>query len=377
MKCIVVLVGLALMFGTTESATPPADGCFRNKGEWGIPLTSMKNMSHTGIPLQWGPAPYGTSSDRVGMVQFVNGGDQTMWIRYDGKGIMAKEPYDWWFWITEPSPLNGNKSHKWNTKGNDGMDGQGNGFKLEPGEYQILPFVGRGWAGSSLGCDANGANCAVSPKGRGAGTDASADGQPNTLFEWAVPGVWDASLVDGFGPPLKVEVDGCGGIGSGSVSDCGGGEAENFFELDPKRCPNKILNAQGHYVGCASMCGCQRAAQAMHQDTTPMCPGMRPVSSIVNQPHAPGGYCGCGMGDCVPWVRNLYKSDGAGKSYCDAIANMSHDSKGKRLGYCQCYDDDAASRSYGNGILKLTFCTKGFEWVHSYANATKAAEVLI
>merc|ERR1740121_920947 len=80
------------------------------------------------------------------------------------------------------------------------------------------------------------------------------------------------------------------------------------------------------YVGCKSMCGCQNSAIGQHRDTDPACPGMASVSSILNQPHPPGGYCGCAQGDCVQWLRNLFTRDAAGKGYCDSITQMTADS---------------------------------------------------
>jgi hypothetical protein len=74
-----------------------------------------------------------------------------------------------------------------------------------------------------------------------------------------------------------------------------------------------------------------------------------------------GGYCGCAQGECVQWLRNLFDTDAAGKTYCDAITSMAHGSDGKRSIYCQAYDDNAGTRSYGNGVLKVTLCNSGFE----------------
>merc|ERR1712039_1161122 len=221
-----------------------------------------------------------------------------------------------------------------------------------------------------MGCDAFGANCEVSPDGRGAGTGASPEGQPNTLFEWTAPGVWDASLVDGFGMPMKIEVDGCGAPFSGSKENCRGSDAQTWLQLDPARCPNKILTSAGRYVGCKSMCGCQNAAQEQHEDRDAACPDMASVSTIANQPSAPGGYCGCPQGECVQWLRDLFNRDAAGKRYCDAITAMTAGSTGKRAVYCQAYDDNAGTRSYGNGVLKVTFCNKGFEYVQTSLNTT-------
>lgn len=310
---------------------------------------------------EWGPAPYGSGGDKVGVLQIVNAGSEAMWIRYGGNGIGPGEQYDWKRYITQASNLNGNIAHPWNALNSHGMTGQGDGFKLGPGEYQIIPFSSSAcWAGASMRCDEYGANCAVSPSGRGAGTDASPTGQPNTLFEWTAPGVWDASLVDGFGVPMKIEVDGCGAPFSGSRADCLGSDGQVFLQLDSADCPNKILNDNGEYVGCKSMCGCQNAAEGEHKDTDAACPGMAAVSSIVNQPAAPGGYCGCSQGNCVQWLRDLFKRDAAGQKYCNAITKMTAGSDGKRAVYCQAYDDNAGTRSYGNGVMKVSFCNKGF-----------------
>lgn len=354
--------------------SPPSNGCFRDVGNYGAPLLSQKDLASGSWQYQWGPAPYGHQSDVAGVLQIVNGGSDTMWIRYGGNGINPGETYDWKKFITTPSKLNGNKAHAWTALNEHGMVGQGHGFKLEPGEYQIVPFSSSScWAGATLGCDQYGANCAVSPNGRGAGTDASPSGQPNTLFEWTAPGVWDASLVDGFGMPMKVEVDGCGPPGTGQASDCGIHDSIIYLELNPDQCPNKITNGNGHYVGCKSMCGCQNSAEQQKKDTDAACGGMAAVSSIVNKPHVPGGYCGCPQSDCVDWLRNLFDSDHAGGAYCNAITAMTKNSIGNRAVYCQAYDDKAGTRSYGNGIMKVTFCNKGFEWVGAARNSTRPA----
>jgi len=313
--------------------------------------------------------------DIAGVLQIVNGGSQTMWIRYGGNGIGPGEEYDWRRYITQPSVLNGHKAHRWNGLNEHGMVGQGDGFKLEPGEYQIVPFSSSAcWAGATLGCDEYGAHCAVSPYGRGSGTGASASEQPNTLFEWTAPGVWDASLVDGFGMPLKVEVDGCGAPGTGTKEDCGGSDPVTYLELEPSKCPNKILTSAGKYLGCKSMCACQNTAKWHRRSTDPACPGMASIDSISNKPHSPGGYCGCPQGGCVQWLRDLFHRDVAGKRYCDAITAMTADSKGKRAVYCQAYDDNAGTRSYGNGIIKATFCNKGFE---HFQTATRNATIVV
>lgn len=298
-----------------------------------------------------------------------------MWIRYGGNGIGPGEEYDWRRYITQPSVLNGHKAHRWNGLNEHGMVGQGDGFKLEPGEYQIVPFSSSAcWAGATLGCDEYGAHCAVSPYGRGSGTGASASEQPNTLFEWTAPGVWDASLVDGFGMPLKVEVDGCGAPGTGTKENCGGSDPVTYLELEPSKCPNKILSSAGKYLGCKSMCACQNTAKWHRRSTDPACPGMASIDSISNKPYSPGGYCGCAQGECVQWLRDLFHRDVAGKRYCDAITAMTADSKGKRAVYCQAYDDNAGTRSYGNGIIKATFCNKGFE---HFQTATRNATIVV
>lgn len=332
-----------------------------------MPITSQKQIAAAFWQYQWGQPPYGTAGDKIGVLQIVNGGSDTMWIRYGGKGIGQGEEHDWHGFITKPSALNDNKGHAFNTLKEHGMVGQGDAFKLEPGEYQIVPFAGgASWVGPSMGCGSYGEDCKVSPDGRGGGTGPSGPGQPNTLFEWTAPGVWDASLVDGFGMPVKVDVDGCGPPFSGSAHDCGGSDAEFYLQLEEAKCPNKIETATGNYVGCASMCACQNAAQG--KETVAMCPGMTPVSTIVNQPHAPGGYCGCPQAGCVEWLRGLFQKDAAGKAYCDAVTQMTANSDGKRSVYCQAYDDNAGTKSYGNGVLKVTYCNKGFEWAGSQMN---------
>lgn len=324
-------------------------------------------------PYQWGKSPYGTPGDHVGVLQIVNAGSETMWIRYAGSSSG-----EWKKYITQASALNGQKAHTWNALNDHGMVGQGDGFKLEPGEYQMVPFSGSAaWAGATLGCDEYGAQCKVSPNGRGAGTDASPAGQPNTLFEWTAPGVWDASLVDGFGMPLKVEVDGCGPPFSGSQANCGNSDPQTFLELDPQKCLNKIITPEGKYVGCKSMCACQNSALSMKKATDPACPGMADVTAIENQPHAPGGYCGCPQQDCVNWLRDLFKRDSAGKKYCDSITSMASTSQGKRAVYCQAYDDNAGTRSYGNGIMKISFCNHGFEWVSDHVKNTRVNASLV
>lgn len=296
-----------------------------------------------------------------------------MWIRYGGNGIDPGQEWDWKPLITTPSNLNGFKAHQWTALHTHGLVGQGNGFRLEPGEHQIVPFAGSAcWAGATLGCDEFGANCKVSPDGRGGGVGPLGPEQPNTLFEWTAPGVWDASLVDGFGPPVNIEVDGCGAPFTGSSAACDGHDPITWLQLEPYDCPNKIFNSDGHYVGCMSMCGCQNAAELAHENTVSACPDMANIATIENQPYSPGGYCGCHEGACVDWLHNLFHHDAAAQRYCNAITKMTRDREGKRAVYCYAYDDDAGTQSYGNGNLKVTFCNKGFEWADSYmGNATQ------
>jgi hypothetical protein len=245
----------------TPSPQPPSNsssGCFRGGKEFGLPLSQQKLTASPFWEYKWGKAPYGTSGDIAGVLQVVNAGTETMWVRYGGKGISPSGDYDWKPFITTPSALNGGHGHTWNALNSNNMTGQGDGFQLHPGEYQIVPFASSAcWLGGTLGCCKHGGSCMISPGGRGGGTDASATGQPNTLFEWTAPGVWDSSVVDGFSLPMKVEVDGCGPPGSGKPSDCMGSEPNTFLSFEPSKCPNAIKTSTGKYVGCKSMCGCQ------------------------------------------------------------------------------------------------------------------------
>ena len=75
------------------------------------------------------------------------------------------------------------------------------------------------------------------------------------------------------------------------------------------------------------------------------------------------------QGECVQWLRDLFARDAAGQKYCDAITSMARDSQGKRSVYCQAYDDNAGTRSYGNGVLKVTLCNDAF------GHATDRADV--
>lgn len=335
----------------------------------GIPLLQQKAIGQKFWAYQWGPPPYGSQSDISGVLQIINGGTEAMWIRYAGNGIQEGGQYSWQKYITTPSELNGFSGHDWNALDAHNMTGQGDGFKLGPGEYQIVPFAGQAcWFGGSLGCCRYGNNCVLSPNGRGSGQDASPQGQPNTLFEWTAPGVWDCSAVDGFSLPMKVEIDGCGFPYDGSRADCMGSPPIVNLNFTEYYCPNDIRNSEGTYVGCKSMCGCQYNAISLGQSTDPDCPGMASVESIENVPSPPGGYCGCAEGGCVDWLRNFFHHDAAGMNYCDAVKSMAHNATGQREIYCQAYDDDAGLNSYGNGIVKVYLCNNGFETITDRAD---------
>lgn len=359
---ITVICVFLIIYKKTTDNTPPTLSTF------GVSLKDQKALACPKFwQYSWGKPVYGTPADQVGVLQVVNGGNAPMWIRYAGLGID-----DWAGFITTSTILNGNTSHLYNKLNTNGMLGQGDGFKLNPGEYQILPFKGRScWLGGSLGCGKYGNDCDINPGGRGSGLDSSPTGQPNTLFEWTVPGVWDASLVDGFNLPMKIEVDGCD-----NRNDCGGSYGLTNLNLSGDKCPNKIINPQGKYVGCKSMCACQNNAIKLGQLTDPACPGMHPVDpSFVNKPLSPGGYCGCECpnthiprcqqnpgANCVDFLHQVFKTDKAGMTYCDSITDMTKTPDGKRAVYCQAYDDDAGTRSYGNGVIKVTIYNAGFEW---------------
>lgn len=355
----------------TPPPTPTPSGsstCFRGKGESGIDISKQKDIASSFWKYQWDPIIQGN-----GVLQIVNGGAEPMWIRYksapdskqcklpnDGDQCQPKNVYyvlginpgdgmDWEPFITKASLLNGNIAHKWNAENTNGMTGQGDGFKLNPGEYQIVPYSGSAaWFAGALGCCTNGDQCIINPMGRGM--------QPVTLFEWtnAQYGVWDASMVDGFQLPMKIEVDG--------VPD--GIDPITYLETDQKLCPNKQLDSNGNYVGCKSMCACQNDGQPDSD-----CPGMTLLKDMpsfsdspVNEEGMAAGYCGCGLNGCSPWLNELFKQDPAGIAYCDAVTAIAKNSKGLRSVYCQAYDDAAGLRSSGNGIVKVTICNSGFEF---------------
>ena len=326
--------------------------------EYGVPLIDQKDLATPNHwSYKWGTPPYGGKGDITGVLQIVNGGSEIMWIRYSG--TIISDPNNilgWVNFITTPSSLNGYIGHKWNKLGDNNMTGQGDGFQLLPGEYQIVPFTGSAcWFGGTLGCCEYGNDCVISPGGRGGGLNAN--DQPNTLFEWTAPGVWDASLVDGYSLPMRIEVDGCS-----NPTDCDGSDPIVNLSLSDTLCPNKIINNDNIYVGCKSMCGCQNNAIKNGVDTDPECTNMT-STSIVGQPFPPGGYCGCPEQECVDWLRNLYSKDQAGMVYCNAVTQMTKNSKGERAVYCQAYDDKAGTKSYGNGVIKVIIYNNGFESV--------------
>jgi hypothetical protein len=327
---------------STPTGGGDSKGCFKGHSDYGIPLSNQKDIASKFWTYKWGP------NQGVGVIQIVNGGSDTMWIRYGGEGISSPtDTYYWKSYITTNSALNGNNAHSWNAVFTNGMEGQGDGFKLNPGEYQILPYVGTAcWFAGSLGCDKNGSNCIINPQGRGA--------QPNLLFEWTVnsAGVWDASMVDGFQLPMKVEVD-------GSPPDI---DPIMYFQSDPDLCPNKLYDSKKNYIGCMSMCYCQGSPP---YSVNSSCPNMLSINEMpnyidpdkkvddnINAAGKEKGYCGCIPTGCSPWLNNLFKNDPAGKNYCDSVTKTTANKNGQRTVYCNAYDDSAGTRSSGNGIIK-------------------------
>lgn len=344
------------------SYIPPTDSrsCFKGGNDLGVPINDQLQIASQFWKYEWDPIKQGT-----GVLQIVNSGTEPTWIRYGGSDISPGGKFDWKPYITGSSPLNGNIAHPWNKLNTNNMGGQGDGFLLKPGEYQIVPYVGiASWFAASLGCCKNGGNCIVNPFGRG--------GQPSTLFEWtsAEYGVWDASCVDGFQIPMKIEV-------KDTPSNI---DAITYLQLDPNKCTNPTYDSNHNYVGCKSMCACQ-GPQPYSGKADPECPGMTllkdmPPSTISGEARQMG-YCGCGCkkpndpvgcNDCSPWLNKLFKSDAAGIKYCDSITDMTKNSQGKRSVYCQAYDDDAGTRSSGNGIIKVTICNYGFEYAKDKSN---------
>ena len=139
----------------TPSAPPtPASNssCFRafDGIAPGVALSAQKALAAEHWEYQWGGAPYGRSADIAGVLQIVNGGSEPMWIRYSGNGIAPEDKYDWKPFIVNASALNGGHAHVWNALNSHGMGGQGDGFRLAPGEYQIVPFSSSAcWFGGS------------------------------------------------------------------------------------------------------------------------------------------------------------------------------------------------------------------------------------
>ena len=99
-----------------------------------MPLAEQRELAASHWDYKWGAAPYGTPSDRVGVLQVVNGGSAPMWIRFAGKDLSAGGLYDWGKYIETASPLNGGVAHPLTRLNTHGLQGQGDGFKLLPGE---------------------------------------------------------------------------------------------------------------------------------------------------------------------------------------------------------------------------------------------------
>ena len=314
--------------------------------DYGIPLKEQKSIVGNQWDYLWGEPPYGTIKDQVGILQIVNGGTQPIWITYGG--LIITDPNNknnWKKYIETPSSLNNKKNYKVYERKEGG---QGLTFKLDINNYQLLPFTGSSaWVSGSLGCCDDGSKCTINTKGRSGGT--GVNDQPSTLFEWTVPGVWDASAVDGFNIPIKFEIDGC--IDQNNNNICNGSDSVVNLLFSRKDCVNPILS-NGIYLGCKSMCACQNSNGSD-------CPDYK--KDFINQPHTPGGYCGCDEKECVEYSHKLFGSDPAGIAYCDSITKMTKNESGKRNIYCQAYDDAAGTKSYGNGIIKLTMFNTDFD----------------
>ena len=316
---------------------------------YGVQLKSQKDIVDSYWKYSWGPEPWNNSSgDKVGVLQIVNGGNQTMWINYGGIGIDDTKDtkidypvdYRWRQFIETPSELNNNVKYKVVKR----TEGQGLTFKLEPNQYQIVPFTGTAaWISGSLGCCEDGTKCIINPQGRAAQT---------TLFEWTVPGVWDGSAVDGFHIPIKFEIDGC----DGTTNSCNGSEGKIQLKFTKKDCVNPVYKDDGVYLGCKSTCACQYDSKG--------CLGFKPApdNPLVKQCQ---GYCGTSADGCVAYERELYGiPDSAAKKYCDSITKMTskeNTESGTRTIYCQAYDDLSGTKSLGNGVIKVTMFNTDFD----------------
>jgi hypothetical protein len=299
-----------------------------------VDINEQKNVASHFWPYRWTP---GGAREDVGTLQIVNGVNQPIWIRYTGTDNT------WLKYIQQPSALNGFQEHAWTSSKN--LQGQGDGFRLGIGEYQIVPLFGIGaWLSASMGCCQDGSQCTINQLGRG-GT--------NTIFEWTVApaGVWDFSAVDGFDLSMHIETQ-------ESVTP------DVSFNADHSICPNPEYNNKNEYIGCMSMCRCQQTAdQATGQNTN--CKLM----TNIHEPHmrASKGYCGCpgernAVTGCEPEPEashKFYAGDKAGQDFCNVITKASN-INGERATYCYSYDDAFGTRSLGNGNLKLTVLTNRF-----------------
>jgi len=348
----IVLIIIFVALTSSNSQTQPTEDeiCFQEDNP-SPPICKQLNIAS---PTYWN-YHWTNSSDDVGVLQIYNAGTQTMWVRYGGTTINdPSSNLSWMKYITTPSELNGMNAHQFTPSSK--LPGQGDAFRLAPLEYQILPFVGKSaWFGISLGCCSDGSQCTVNPFGRG--------GYPATLFEWTVPGVQDISIVDGFNVSMKIET-----LGSDTPLVA--------FNANQSLCKNQLINNDGVYLGCLSMCACQEGADS--SGINPICEGMTNIhSTSPNNMPASNGYCGCAGPTGVPFPacqpepdasHKLYGSlpqyvagaDPAGLAFCNAITEMSNIG-GVRQVYCQSYDDAHGTRSLGSGIIKITVNNTDYE----------------
>jgi hypothetical protein len=179
---------------------------------------------------------------------------------------------------------------------------------------------------------------------------------------------------------MRVEVAGC------ENGDCNNSDPIVNLAFSQDLCPNQII-VNGQYLGCKSMCACQQ-----DNDTT-NCKN-NPDYSQKGNPYPPGGYCGCPCPyngpdktilppcagedstiNCSKWLNDFFSGDNAGQIYCNNITEMTKDSSGKRPIYCQAYDDNHGTRSYGNGVIKLTIYNKDFESIKDRTGSTACGSV--
>ena len=347
------------------------DATRAEQDSYGIPLEQQKDIAKIHWPYSWTNNP-----TDVGVMQIVNGGTETMWVRYGGTIISdpdSKNNLYWRQFIENASDLNGGKNHKWNALNTNGMGGQGDGFQLNPGEYQIVPFTGiAAWIAASLGCCDNGNDCILNNTGRSGST---------TLLEWTVPGVWDASAVDGFSVSMRIEID--DPVSSDPIINLAFSQA---------LCTNPIKDNNNQYLGCKSMCACQDTLDDKCVDADYSKTNVPYYDSHPGDlPGIKGGYCGCPCPDpndadlpsgcrdnsvnCSAWLRKFFSEDKAGKNYCNSITKMTQDSSGNRSIYCQAYDDLQGTKSLGNGVIKVTIYNKDFEWIKDRTGNTSCGSV--